>query len=139
MARVKANAKAPATRPVRCYHCGHEHEVAARASRVSCPKCAKSLRVENVTIRTTEGWQHFQTCGRVTILAKGKLVAQTVEAQLGIEVRGGLEAKSYRGGPVTLKKNAVWRGDCVAPSITVEPGARVQRSAFVIGAADPGR
>ncbi len=129
-----ARSKAPNPRAVRCYHCGHVHEVAARASRVSCPKCAKSLRVEDVTIKTTEGWQNFQTCGRVVILAKGKLVAQTVEAQGGIEVRGGLDAKAYRGGPVVLKKSAVWRGDCAAPALSIEEGARIQNGLFTIGA-----
>lgn len=129
-----AKKNAPTQRTVRCYHCGHEHVIAARASRVSCPKCAKSLLVEDVTIKSTEGWAHFKTCGRVTIMARGKLVAQTIEAQGGIEVRGGLEAKSYRGGPVVLKKNGAWRGDCQAPSIVIEAGAVVQRSAFVISA-----
>lgn len=118
---------------VRCYHCGHEHVVAGRATRVSCPKCAKSLRVENVTIKNTEGWSHFQTCGKVTILTKGKLVAQTVHAQGGVEVRGGLETKTYAGGPVVLKKNAVWKGDCAATSLTIEAGARVQDGFFSIG------
>ncbi len=129
-----AKKKAPTQRDVRCYHCGHEHVIAARASRVSCPKCAKSLLVEDVTIKSTEGWAHFKTCGRVTIMARGKLVAQTIEAQGGIEVRGGLEAKSYRGGPVLLKKSAVWRGDCEAPSLAIEAGARVDRGWFVITA-----
>ena len=128
-----AKSKAPIHRSVRCYHCGHEHEIAARASRVSCPKCAKSLRVENVTVRTTEGWKHFQTCGKVTILTRGTLVAQTIEAQGGIEVRGGLEAGSYQGGPVILKKNAVWRGDCTAPSVHIQAGARILNSLFAIG------
>lgn len=127
-----AKKKAPTQRTVRCYHCGHQHVIAARASRVSCPKCAKSLLVEDVTIRSTEGWAHFKTCGRVTILARGKLVAQTVEAQGGIEVRGGLEAKSYNGGPVLLKKNAKWRADCTAPSIAIEAGASVQQGWFDI-------
>lgn len=128
-----ARSKAPASRAVRCYHCGHAHDVAARATRVSCPKCAKSLRVEDVTIKTTEGWQHFQTCGRVVILAKGKLIAQSIEAQGGIEVRGGIETKTYRGGPVILKKSAVWRGDCAAPALAMEEGARIQNGRFTIG------
>lgn len=127
-----AKKKAPTQRTVRCYHCEHEHEIAARATRVSCPKCAKSLLVEDVVIKSTEGWAHFKTCGRVTIMAKGKLVAQTIEAQGGIEVRGGLEAKAYRGGPVVLRKSAIWRGDCAAPSLEIEQGAKVQSGLFEI-------
>lgn len=127
-----ARKKAPTQRAVRCYHCGHTHAVSARATRVSCPKCAKSLLVENVTIRTTEGWAHFKTCGKITILIKGALVAQTIEAHGGVEVRGALEAKRYVGGPVVLKKHATWRGDCAAPSITVEAGARIGQGLFNI-------
>jgi len=90
------------------------------------------LLVQNVTIRTTEGWSHFKTCGRVTILSRGKLVAQTIEAHGGVEVRGGLDTKSYTGGPVVLKKHATWRGDCTAPSIAVDAGARVLSGMFEI-------
>jgi predicted RNA-binding Zn-ribbon protein involved in translation (DUF1610 family) len=117
---------------VRCYHCEHEHSISSRATRVSCPKCAKSLLVQNVTIRTTEGWSHFKTCGKVTILTKGKLVAKTIVAHDGIEVRGGLDAQSYVGGPVVLKKSATWRGDCSAPSVEVDAGACVIGGMFDI-------
>lgn len=127
-----AKTRAPSLRSVRCYHCGHPHEVAARATRVSCPRCGKGLLVEDVTIKSTEGWSHFKTCGRVTIMARGRLVASTIQAEGGVEVRGELDARSYRGGPVSLKKGAVWKGDCTAPTLRVEAGARIQNSRFDI-------
>lgn len=127
-----ARGKTPTQRTVRCYHCEHLHAISSRATRVSCPKCAKSLLVQNVTIRTTEGWSHFKTCGKVIILSKGKLVAKTIEAHGGVEVRGGLDTQSYVGGPVVLKKSATWRGDCAAPSVIVDAGARVISGMFNI-------
>ncbi len=131
MAR-KAAPKATGPREVRCYHCGHRFEVSARAMTGSCPKCYGKLMLEDVVITNTQSYKRLQTCGKIIIQARGRVIADLVDAADGIEVTGKLEAKAYRGGPVSIGPKALWKGDCAAPSLTIEPGGKIERSWFVI-------
>lgn len=131
MAR-KAEPKSTGLREVRCYHCGNRFEVSARAMTGSCPKCYGSLMLEDVVITNTKSYRRLQTCGRIVIQARGRVIADLVDAAEGIEVTGKLEVKAYRGGPVKIGPKALWKGDCAAPSLTIEPGGKIERSWFVI-------
>jgi hypothetical protein len=125
-------AKAAPQRKVQCYHCRHRFDIPSRAMSVTCPKCAKALVVEDVVINTAHNVRKLQTCGKVVIEKKGRVVAQLVEAIGGIEVEGYLEAKVHSGGPVRIGAKAHWKGDCSAPSIVVELGGRIEKGYFVI-------
>lgn len=121
-----------ATRALQCYHCRHRFDVPARTMTSSCPKCSKPLLVEDVVVKGIEACRKLQTCGRIVIEKRGRVMAQLVEAHQGIEVQGVMETKKYSGGPVSLGAKAEWKGDCHAPRIDIEPGAKIVGGYFVI-------
>jgi hypothetical protein len=97
-----------------------------------CPKCSKSLTVEDLVIKTAHAVRRIQTCGRVVVQKKGRVIAQQIEAHGGVEVEGILEANVVSGGPVRIGAKASWKGDLSAPSLLVELGGRIERGFFVI-------
>jgi len=100
---------------VQCYHCRHRFEVSRQTLTTVCPKCSKSLTVEDVVIKTAHGVRKIQTCGRLVVQKKGHVIAQLIEAHDGVEVEGILEGKVISGGPVRIGPKASWKGDCSAP------------------------
>jgi cytoskeletal protein CcmA (bactofilin family) len=106
--------------------------VPSKALSTSCPKCAKALVIEDVVIKTAHNVRKIQTCGKVVIEKKGRVVAQLVEAHGGVDVEGYLEAKVVSGGHVRIAAKAHWKGDCSAPSLVVELGGQIEKGYFVI-------
>jgi hypothetical protein len=100
---------------------------------VSCPKCGKQLLVDDIVVKTAQQVRKLQTCGRIVVHAKGRVVADLVEAHEGIEVRGEVVTKAFRGGLVEMKASARWKGDCHAPALAVEQGARIFEGFFEVG------
>ncbi|MFG0258278.1 MAG: polymer-forming cytoskeletal protein [Phycisphaerales bacterium JB043] len=127
-----AKKKPTGPRTVVCYHCGHHFEVSARAMTGSCPKCYGKLMIDDVVIKNTQSYKTLQTCGKLVIQARGRVIADLVTASEGIEVAGKLEAKEYRGGHVHIKHKALWKCDCRAPSVTIENGGVVAGGLFEI-------
>ena len=125
-------AKAAPQRKVQCYHCRHRFDISNRALSITCPKCAKPVVIEDVVITNAHNVRKIQTCGKVIIEKKGRVVAQLIEAHGGVEVEGIIEAKVLSGGPVKIGPKAQWKGDLAAPSLTAELGCRIERGFFTI-------
>lgn len=117
---------------VLCYHCGRQLEVAARALTTSCPGCFKALQVADVVVKTMQAVRKIQTCGRLVVEKTGRVFAQSVEAQEGVEVDGILEASVVSRGPVRIGPKATWKGDCRAPSLRVDLGSTIVGGKFVV-------
>jgi hypothetical protein len=120
------------TRRVQCYHCHHRFDVSAQAKTSSCPKCHKGLMVEDVIVKSLEAVRKIQTCGKVHVQKKGRVIAQLVEAQEGVFVEGVLDANVISGGLVRIGAKATWKGDCRAPSIAIEGGCVITSGYFVV-------
>lgn len=105
---------------------------------VSCPKCSKKLLVEDVTISNTHSVTRLQTCGRIVVKPKGRIIADLIEAHQGIEALGIVEAKVVRGGTIVIGPKAKWQGDCHTPSLTVKLGAVINSGHFVVPDESPG-
>lgn len=131
-------AKPTTPRTIRCYHCGHGFDVSAQTMTTVCPKCSKPLTVEDVVIKTAHAVRRIQTCGRLIVQKKGRVIAQSVEAAGGVQVEGILEAKVTSGGKVWIGPKGQWRGDCAAPSLEVEEGGRIDGGFFEIAAGRDG-
>ena len=123
---------AQAQRTVQCYHCRHRFSIGAKAMTLSCPKCSKPLRVDDIVIKTVEAVRKLQTCGSLTITKKGRIIAQLVEAHGGVECEGIVEANVLSGAHVRIAAKSHWKGDCKAPSITIEPGSTIASGYFVV-------
>jgi hypothetical protein len=123
---------APTPRLIQCYHCRHRFEVGAKTMTTSCPGCNKPLMVEDVVVKGLEAVRKLQTCGRIVVQKKGRVIAQLVEAHLGIEVDGVVEAGAFQGGPVRIGEKGEWKGDCRAPVLHLEAGGRIHGGFFTI-------
>lgn len=119
-------------RHVQCFHCLAVFPVAARASVLTCPSCYRRVRVEDIVVEREEVGSKFETCGRVIIRRKGRMVASTVVASLGVEVMGELEADAVVSSRIFIGSRARWRGHCQAGVIIVEPGATIRSGRFQI-------
>jgi cytoskeletal protein CcmA (bactofilin family) len=93
--------------------------------------------VEDVIVKSLEAVRKIQTCGKVHVQKKGRVIAQLVEAQEGVFVEGVLDANVISGGLVRIGAKASWKGDCRAPSIAIEGGCVITSGYFVVP--DPAR
>ncbi|MBL9032391.1 MAG: polymer-forming cytoskeletal protein [Phycisphaerae bacterium] len=121
-----------ALRTIQCYHCRRRFEAPRRALSTSCPGCSKPLVVEDVVIKTAHSVRKIQTCGRLIVQKKGRVMAGIIEAHAGVEVEGILEGNVVSGGLVRIGPKAQWKGDCRAPRLAVELGACIARGFFSV-------
>ncbi|MCB9899137.1 MAG: polymer-forming cytoskeletal protein [Planctomycetes bacterium] len=125
-------AKRSPPRSVRCYHCGQPLEVSGKAQSTSCPACNGRVIVQDVEVAVLTPVHEIQTCGRLVVTKKGTLIAKRVQALGGVDVLGRMEANVESGGTVHIAAGARWRGDCSAPAVTIDPGARIEGGRFSV-------
>lgn len=119
-------------RRLQCYHCRHRFDVSTRARSSSCPRCSKPLHLDDVVVKGLHQVRRVQTCGKVVVEKKGRLVASFIEAHGGVVCEGELDGSVISGALVTIGKKARWRGDCKAPSLRIEGGSTIAGGYFVI-------
>jgi Polymer-forming cytoskeletal len=124
-------------RRIACYHCHHEFDIGTHAKTGSCPKCSKRLLLEDVVVKALEAVRRIQTCGKVIVQKKGRVIAQLVEAKEGVFVEAGgiLEANVVSGGLVKISSKATWKGDCRAPRVVIEDGCLINGGYFEVPSA----
>lgn len=92
----------------------------------ACPRCNRAIKVENVTIKSYLPVHELQTCGTVTITARGRVVAKRVDAGEGIVCDGTIEGDVETDGNMTLGPKATWKGQRLASrSLEIKEGAKV--------------
>lgn len=106
--------------------------MSAKAMTVSCPACSRALMVEDVVIKTTHAVRKLQTCGRIVVQKRARVIADLVVGQEGIEVLGVLEAKQAKTSRVHVRSKGRWQGDCEANYVVVDLGGAVTKGNFVI-------
>jgi hypothetical protein len=127
-----AKAKPSPRRTIRCYLCGHRFEVSLRTMSTTCPNCNKAIKVEDVTIKTYLPVNDLQTCGKVTIVTKGRVVAKRIMSGEGIVCDGTIEGAIETDGDVILGPKASWKGDHLfSRSLKIADGAKVLGSVTV--------
>ena len=125
-------ARQTAQKTVQCYHCRQRFDVSARAMSTSCPHCHKPVIVQDVVVKGLKTTQKLQTCGRIIIKPRGRVMAGKIEAHGGIEVLGALSGDVVSGGPIIIGSKGRWKGDCRAPALEVKLGARIESGFFEI-------
>jgi cytoskeletal protein CcmA (bactofilin family) len=122
----------PKFRKVKCLHCHKPFPVPEAATILTCPNCSKRVRVDNVVVSRPTFTARLETCGKLVIMAKGKLVANVVQAALGIECQGEMDARAVAASHVLLDNGARWKGDLRTAAIKIMPGATVVGGQFQI-------
>lgn len=126
-----------APRTVQCYHCDKPFDVPARAMSISCPWCYTRVTLDDLVVKDTCWTSKVQTCGKIIIHRRGTLVSSSIEARGGMVIHGGAEGRLVSGGPVWIGRFARVKGDLIAPTIDIEPGARIEGGFFRISTAPP--
>jgi len=117
---------------VRCYHCGSETSIAAKAFSAACEGCRKSLDITDIRVKGHHWGGVLMTCGRINIGRKAEVTVTMGIASLGADVMGRFAGVLVSGGAVTIGPKAVFSGAVWARSLRVEPGARVSGGPFVV-------
>lgn len=112
-----------ARKAVTCYLCGHVFEVSTRAMTVSCPKCARQLMVEDVTVKGYTAVTTLPSCGSILVKPKGRVVARKVIGQQGVTCEGKIEGTIETTATVHLGKNACCKGAIHAGRLVIADGA----------------
>ena len=101
---------------------------------IPCPGCNKPVLIEDVIVKGYKGVITVETCGKLIVRRRGRVVAQQrIIAHQGIEVEGTVESpRVMSGGPVRIGPKGVWKGDLRAPSLEVQEGAKIRNSHFTI-------
>jgi len=98
----------------------------------ACPNCNKAIKVEDVIVKTYLPVNDLQTCGKVTIIKKGRVVAKRIMSGEGIVCEGVMEGSIETDGDVVLGPKASWKGDYLfSRSLSIAGGAKVLGSVTV--------
>jgi hypothetical protein len=130
-------ARTPTNRNVSCYHCRATFEVPGEALSSNCPSCHKKVAIQDLVLKKNRSQlmmrDQVQTCGRIVVPKGATLIADLVEAQAGIEVKGKLEARLVVSGRDTIiGKKAHWRADLKSQTLKVEDQATILPSYFEV-------
>lgn len=122
-------------RTVQCYHCHRHFDVPGKAMSLSCPWCYRRVTLSDIVVKDECFAKALQTCGRIVVQKKGRLVASLIEARLGVETFGVIEGKVRSGCRLYIGPQGRLRGDAIAPSIWIEPGGAMEGGLLHIGPA----
>jgi len=114
-------------RPIHCYLCGHGFDVPARAMSTTCPACNKAIQVEDVVVKSYLPVTDLQTCGRISVTARGRVAAKRVRGGGGIDCDGAIEGSIETEGVVVLGPKASWKGPVLrSRHLEIADGARLE-------------
>jgi hypothetical protein len=115
-----------ARQEIRCYLCGHRFEVSSKAMSVTCAKCNKAIKVEDIVVKSYMPVNDVQTCGSIKVTRRGRIAARMIQSGEGIESEGTVEGSIETEGSVHLGPSAVWKGKTLrSRSLAVEDGAQI--------------
>ncbi len=114
----------------RCYRCGRDFDLPAKAQTASCPHCHKHLQVDDVVVRSLHWGGDLCSCGDITIAKKARAQCKQVLASGSVTVLGTLEATVKAGGPVRIGPGATFRGRIDAPGLHIDNGATLEGGPF---------
>jgi hypothetical protein len=120
---------------ISCLYCKKPQEVSRRAMQITCKHCYKSLRVEDVLIKSYEARRSIDTCGVVVVEKRGHVVADRILCG-GLIVRGKVKSAVDSRGTVLVGPEADLIGDVTAPTLAVGAGA-VLNGNYRIGVDEP--
>lgn len=79
----------------------------------------------DVVVRDSVVGKEVSTSGRLIVLRQGCGMIARVEADAGVEVRGGLQADVITAGCIRIARGAWLAGQCAASSLVVDAGCEI--------------
>jgi hypothetical protein len=115
-----------ARQEIRCYLCGHRFEVSSKAMSVTCAKCNKAIKVEDIVVKSYVPVNDVQTCGSIKVTRRGRIAARMIQSGEGIESEGTVEGNIETEGTVHFGPSAIWKGKSLrSRTLAVEDGAQL--------------
>lgn len=110
---------------ITCVHCDHVNEISKRAISVTCSKCRKGLRLDEIRIKDYQARRQLETCSTFTVERKGDLRAEKILCA-GAILRGKCKGDVVAKGPVLIGPEAEISGSMTAPTIAIPEGAIIE-------------
>ena len=90
----------------------------------TCSGCNKAIKIEDLVIKSYMPVNDVQTCGRVKVTKRGRIVARTIRAGDGITCEGSIEGRIETDGDLELGAKSAWKGgELQSRSLVVKDGA----------------
>jgi cytoskeletal protein CcmA (bactofilin family) len=119
-------------RTIICIYCRKSLNVGKLTLSIPCRFCQKNLVVEDINISGYAARRVIETCGTVTIEAKGDVIASCVTCA-ALRLSGRLKGNVVSLGPVMIAASGILQGDVTAPFLAVAEGARLRGRCVISG------
>lgn len=121
-------------RTVRCIHCASPFVVPGQAEVLTCPRCSKRVRVDDIEITSSATDGRVETCGSIIIRRGGMYRTETLKAGMGMLVEGEVHTVAAAAPIVVIADGAVWRGDLQTAKLDLHPTAEIKGGKFRVRA-----
>lgn len=108
----------PEKKPVRCFECGHIHEVSVAATSTQCARCSLYISLGDQDIREQSS-RSIRTRGDVTIHKKGSVVGCEIACH-NLTVLGGISGSVDCSGNATFKSSGKVLGSMHCKHIVID-------------------
>lgn len=115
---VEATIIEPEKKPIRCFECGHIHEVSVAATSTQCARCSLYISLSDQNIREQYS-RNIRTRGNVTIHKKGSVVGCEIACH-NLTVLGGISGSVDCSGNATFKNSGKVLGSMHCKHIVIE-------------------
>ncbi len=116
--KSEAPAVEPEKKPVRCFECGHIHEVSVAATSTQCARCSLYISLGNEEIREQYS-RNIRTRGDVTIHKKGSVIGCEIACH-NLTVLGGISGSVDCSGNATFKNSGKVLGSMHCKHIIID-------------------
>ena len=113
----------PEKKPIRCFECGHIHEVSVAASSTQCARCSLYISLSDVHIREQYS-RNIRTRGDVTIYRKGSVVGCEIACH-NLNIMGRISGSVDCSGNATFKNSGKVIGSMHCKHIIVDKKCEV--------------
>ncbi|MCF6313968.1 MAG: polymer-forming cytoskeletal protein [Verrucomicrobiales bacterium] len=108
----------PEKKPVRCFECGHVHEVSIAASSTQCARCSLYISLSNEDIREHYS-RNIRTRGDVVIHKKGSVIGCEIACH-NLTVLGGISGSVDCSGNAIFKNSGKVLGSMHCKNVAIE-------------------
>lgn len=118
--------KKPSSRSVHCPHCGAVQEIPSSALSCVCPKCNRSMQIEDRCISNYSATTEFSTCGSLAVEKKGTIIVQKKVVAATLSLQGALKGDAIVFESAKISSGGQLKGRLKARTLVVEEGATLE-------------
>jgi hypothetical protein len=124
----------PPQRTVGCLHCAAPFVVPGQAEVLTCPRCSRRVRVDDILVTGRQRDGRVETCGSIVVRRGGCYRIDGLKAGMGVLVEGEVLAGAAAAPIVVIADGAVWTGDLQTAKLELHPNATIKGGRFSVRA-----